>query len=63
MAKKFNERDWQAMEDARTLATYQEIMIDNKRKAAAMKQAKSEAASLEKRAQAMKRAYGGKIKR
>lgn len=63
MAKKFNEKDWQALDDARTLATYQEIMADNKRKMAAMKQAKSEALQLEKRAQAMKRAYGGKLKK
>lgn len=63
MAKKLNERDWQALDDARTLAAYQEIMSDNKRKAAAMKQAKNEALQLEKRAQAMKRAYGGKLKK
>lgn len=63
MAKKFNQNDWQAMEDAKALATYQEIMADNKRKKAAMKQAKNEVAQLEKRVQSMKRAYGGKLKK
>lgn len=63
MAKKFSMNDWQAQEDAMTLARYQEIMLDNKRKAAAMKRAKSEAKDLEKRADAMKRAYGGKLKK
>lgn len=64
MAKKLGifEKNWQAQEDARTLARYQEIMNDNKRKSAAIKQAKSEAADLEKKAKAMKMAYGGKLK-
>lgn len=63
MAKKLNmEKQWQAQDDARTLARYQEIMNDRKRMAAAMKQAKTEAADLEKRANLMKKAYGGKLK-
>lgn len=57
------ERTWQAEEDARTLARYQEILMDNKRKNAAMKQAKQEASNLEKRANAMRMAAGGKLKR
>lgn len=43
-----DQRRWQAESDARTLADYQEIMGDSKRKAAAIKQAKAEAARLEK---------------
>lgn len=64
MAKRVSnmEKQWQAQEDARTLARYQEIMNDSKRKAAAIKQAKSEALELEKRVNAMKKAYGGKLK-
>lgn len=64
MAKRLNayEKKWQAEEDARVLARYQEIMNDSKRKSAAIKQAKSEAADLEKRAKTMKMAYGGKLK-
>lgn len=54
---------WQAEEDARTLARYQEIMQDRKRKVAAMNQAKQEASSLQKRADAMKLASGGKLKK
>lgn len=57
------EKKWQAEDDARTLARYQEIMSDNKRKAAAIKQARTEAANLQKRADSMKRAYGGKLKK
>lgn len=65
MAKRItNEmKKWQAEDDARTLARYQEIMGDNKRKQAAIKQAKLEAANLEKRANAMKLASGGKLKK
>ena len=57
-----NEKRWQAEEDARTMARYQEIMSDSKRKAAAVAQAKQEAANLQKRANAMKLASGGKLK-
>lgn len=57
-----NEKRWQAEEDARTMARYQEIMSDTKRKSAAIAQAKQEAANLQKRANTMKLAYGGKLK-
>jgi hypothetical protein len=57
------EKQWQAESDARTLARYQEIMADNKRRTAASKWAKSEAARLEKSANAMKLASGGKLKK
>lgn len=57
------EKKWQASEDARTMARYQEIMNDRKRRVAAMNQAKQEAADLQKRADAMKKAFGGKLKK
>lgn len=67
MAKKqslsFDEKKWQAEEDARTMARYQEIMTDSKRKSAAIKQARLEAEALQKRANAMKMTYGGKLKK
>jgi hypothetical protein len=65
MAKNLSsmEKKWQAEEDARTMARYQEIMSDSKRKSAAIKQARTEASALEKRANAMKLAAGGKLKK
>lgn len=65
MAKKltFDEAKWQAEDDARTMARYQEIMSDPKRRSAAIKQAKVEASNLQKRADAMKLASGGKLKK
>jgi hypothetical protein len=65
MAKKLSidERRWQAEEDARTMARYQEIMSDSKRKSAAVAQARLEAANLQKRANAMKLASGGKLRK
>lgn len=63
MAAKIDMKKWQAEEDARTLARYQEIMNDSKRKSAALSQAKKEAANLQKRADAMKYACGGKLKK
>ena len=56
------ERKWQAEEDARTLARYQEIMNDSGRKSRAMQEATRQANDLEKRLKTM-RAAGGKIKR
>lgn len=65
MAKKLsiNERRWQAEEDARTMARYQEIMSDSKRKSAAVAQARLEASNLQKRADAMRLASGGKLRK
>jgi hypothetical protein len=65
MAKKMSaqELQWQAKSDARTLASYQEIMNDNRRRNAAIKQAKQEASNLEKQANVMKMAAGGKLKK
>lgn len=59
---KFNEKAWQAMEDANTLARYEEIMNDQKRKKAAMLEAKKQANNLQKRANAMK-AAGGRLRK
>lgn len=65
MAKKLSidERRWQAEEDARTMARYQEIMSDSKRKSAAVAQARLEASNLQKRADAMRLASGGKLRK
>lgn len=61
MAKevKFDERKWQAEMDADTMARYEEIMADSKRKSAAMKVARKQAADLTKRANAMSRVASG----
>lgn len=48
-----DEQRWQAESDARTMATYQEIMQDKARMNRAIKVAKSQAADLTKRANAM----------
>lgn len=58
-----DEKKWRAESDARTMAEYQSIMSDSKRKAAAIKAAKSLAGDLTKRAQAMQFAAGGKLKK
>lgn len=63
MAIKINKNNWQALADAETLAEYQEIMADNKRKTAAIRAAKKKADDLDKRADMLKRATGGKINR
>lgn len=54
-------KKWQAFEDAETLARYQDIMDDPKRKRAAILEAKNKAKDLNKRASLMQRAAGGKI--
>lgn len=56
------EAQWQREEDARTLARYQEIMSDSRRKSAAVNEAKKQAAELEKRSNLMKKASGGKLR-
>lgn len=55
--------EWQAEEDAHTLARYQEIMSNSKRKSAAIKKAKISAKELENRAKAMRLACSGKLKK
>ena len=52
-ASSSDEQRWQAESDARTMATYQEIMQDKARMNRAIKVAKSQAADLTKRANAM----------
>ena len=47
------EAEWMAEEDARTMAHYEEIIQDSKRKAAAIKAAKSMASDLNQRANVM----------
>lgn len=49
------EREWRAMDDARIMAQYQEIMQDKARMNRAVKQANKEANELQKRASVMKR--------
>lgn len=48
-----DELKWQAESDAQTMATYQEIMEDKTRMSRAIKVAKSQAADLTKRANAL----------
>jgi hypothetical protein len=54
---------WQAENDARTMAQYQEIMADKARMGRAVKAAQKEANNLEKRASAMKAAANTKTKK
>lgn len=51
--RKSDEQRWQAEDDARTMARYQEILGDKARMSRAIKVAKSQAADLTKRANAM----------
>ena len=60
--KSKQELQWQAEDDARTMARYQEIMSDTKRMNRAIKAAQQEANNLEKRASAMKAAASTKSK-
>lgn len=53
-------QQWQAEDDARVMAQYQEIMSDSARKNRAIKEANKQAADLTKRANAMKSAAGMK---
>lgn len=50
------EKKFQIEEDARTLARYQEIMGDSKRKNAAVAEAKKQAAEFQKKADMLKKA-------
>lgn len=53
---KKQEMEWQAQDDAHTLARYQEIINDRSRMQRAVKVAKQEAANLTKRASMMQKA-------
>lgn len=58
MTAKLNKQDlqWQAESDARTMASYQEILGDKARMARAIKEAEKQARDLNKRANAMQSA-------
>ena len=63
---KRQEQQWQAQDDANTMARYQEIMSDKARMNRAIKEANKQAQDLTKRASAMKsaaniKAKGGRI--
>lgn len=62
-SKNKQELVWQAEDDARTMARYQEIMSDKSRMTRAIKAAQKEANNLEKRTAAMKAAAGTKTKK
>ena len=53
MINKAQEQRWQAEDDARTMANYQEILSDKGRLGRAIKVAKAQATDLNKRANAM----------
>lgn len=59
-AARRRELQWQAEEDARTLARYQEIMQDKARQSRATKEAQKQARDLEKRTTIMKKAAKSK---
>lgn len=56
------DKDWQAEEDAMTMARYQEIVGDRTRMQKAMKVARQRAADLSKRADAMQKVASGTSK-
>ena len=65
---KKQEQQWQAQDDARVMAQYQEIINDRSRMSRAIKEANKQAADLSKRANALKsaantKALGGKVSR
>lgn len=64
MAKSLSreERIWRAEADADTMARYEEIMGDARRRAAAIAAAKKQASDLTKRANAMSKVAGTKRK-
>lgn len=64
MAKSLSrdERIWRAEADAYTMARYEEIMGDARRRAAAIAAAKKQASDLTKKANAMSKAAGTKRK-
>ena len=58
-----DEKRWQAESDANIMMKYQEIISDKNRMAAAQREAKKQAEALTKRANAMKLASGGKLRK
>lgn len=63
MISKSQEQKWQAEEDARTMARYQEILNDKARMRRAVKVAKEQASDLNKRAAAMNKVANTKTKK
>jgi len=59
---KRQELRWQAEEDARTMARYQEILGDSQRMSRAVKVARQQASDLNKRAAAMNKVAGTRAK-
>lgn len=57
------DKQWQAESDARTMAEYQAIMEDSKRRNAAIKAARQQASDLNKRASQMSKVAGVKSKK
>ena len=55
-----DEKRWQAEDDARTMARYEEIMADSSRKKAAIAEAKKQASDLNKRASIMNKVASNK---
>ena len=58
-----DEKRWQAESDANIMMKYQEIISDKNRMAAAQREAKKQAEALTKKANAMKLASGGKLRK
>lgn len=56
-------QDWQAQDDAYTMARYQEIMADKGRANRAIKAARQQATAMQKQADAMKNAAEGSLQR
>jgi hypothetical protein len=59
---KARELQWQAQDDAMTMARYQEIMSDNARKNRALKEAQKQANELQKRTNIMRKVVKSKKK-
>jgi len=55
-----DEQEWQAKEDARTMARYQEILSDSSRRTRAIKAARQEAENLNKRVTLMNKVVNTK---
>lgn len=63
MVSKAKEQQWQAEEDASTMASYQEIVNDKARMGRAIKVAKQRAEDLSKRASVMRNVAGASVRR
>lgn len=63
MATIKEKQDWQAQDDAYTMARYQEIMADKGRANRAIKAARQQATAMQKQADAMKNAAEGSLQR